>query len=545
MVDEKFEITNTDTRDEFIHAVENQEEYIAQTFGKYEEGFDEDYGFYLKENRDSINLKQVSVRRAYVLAKLSKQYNSRLSLREMYYALGAIAEYIKEFPMESSKKLNDEMTKQLNTLEILADVDRIKFTISTSPKGYFFYPFDYTYGNPQRKIAFNEELAVDVLRTWDMQDCQSIIVIEKESAVQRLIAMGFTKLTNTALVTSSGEFNRSIYRFVERFNEEFPVVVLVDGDVYGAKMISAIVMGSQRSRHLDFNTKNVYLAGLFPSVGEQIKLLNDKESKRPMNNEWAQNMLMHLKKFGLVDDQDVATWERNRTYELESLSIVFTSTDNQPIGMGIYLTEFLRLKELPVKPLPPDGIKSDFESSLTDAINDELYPDIDRIFITDMTEKLQTDLEEIIDTWAGETRDAEVEKYQEEINNYTNEADEETIKKYLIKQYCEDMTIQKYDLDKLGKSLITEGETKVIFDTDLLAEITESIRDVIDSLIEEVSPKIEELLATATVSSQLELAELDEDIEVCDLYDKVLENLKAKKEDAEKIRNALKQRLGL
>ncbi|MFX1453749.1 MAG: hypothetical protein ACFFDB_00105 [Promethearchaeota archaeon] len=545
---DKFELSDADYRNKLIEAVEKKLPFVAQRLsGKMVNLFDSDYGFYLKRDMVKQNLTQSQVLRAYSIAKASESVSVRLALREMYYVIRTNENFSKYFDGVPGKKFNSEFMDRINTLEILADVDRINFTISTGSKGYFHYPFNSVYGDPKRKILFTEELAYEVIQENELPYCQSILLCEKDAATNRLIEMGFPKLTNMVISTVQGMYNRAILRLTKRFEERFPLIFFCDADVYGNKMLSLIKFGSKRSRHLTLRStgsEKIYIAGFFPSVGEAINLPNDKEEKRPLESKEGKAMLKHLQHFDLVDDADIKVWKANKTYELDALSQHFKNTRNEPVGLGIYLVEYMRLNHIPVKPMPGDNIKDDFSENLRQKLEEDLLPKPDNSFIIDPIKAFKEAIKQIFNDFSIPIRDNELTERNEDINNYLDNLDIDTIKKYLIKQYCEYMMRRVYNMDEVLKISVEKVETVVTYtEEDLLEEIRNDVKESLDELLAKIKPKIEELLNSAKVESNLELNELDPEIEVCDLYDRILKELKVKEGDPELIREALAKRL--
>jgi len=547
---DRFEISGSDRRDELIAAIERGHEFITQKpTGKEVELFDPDYGFYLARKEAPINPNQKQILRAYALAKVSYEV-PRVALRELYYLFrgGDIAaKYGKYFDVRK-EQLYDEILERINTLEIIADMDRILFTISTSSKGYIYYPYSYDYGDAKRKVAFTEELAIETLNEWDLPDVQNVLVVEKEAAANRLIEIGFPELANTAIVTVGGAFNRAIFKFAQRFNDVWRLTFLCDGDVYGGKILSTVRYGSDRSRHLNLRVKDgIHIAGLYPDVCAKLGIPTD-EDQAPSKNKRAAKMLEHLKANKLADPRDLEAWEKDLTYELESLSQAFKSktlTDEkgapQLIGLGIYLTEFMRLKGIPPKPMPTDDVKEDFRDSLKIQAKDRLKPYIDTTFIDEAIERIREEIERVFEDFKSEVAEQELRKHEVKIDGYVDKTDVELIKKHLIAQYCKNMRKQKYSVPQVVRKVL-EAEIKLEWDEQLFQEIKEEIEKAIDELIQKIKPRIERLLQNAKWESKIELEEL-KDIEVCDLYDKILEELGADPKDAEKVRQALKARL--
>jgi len=546
---DKFEIKETDTRLKLIDAFENKKDYFAQRLdGKAVELFDDDYGFYLKNDIIKVSHKKVTTRRAYAIAKLTQRFPVRLALREMYYIIRTNSEYDQYFKGISNTKYADEFNDRVNTLEILADLDRINFTISTGSKGYFHYPFNRHYSDVRRKVLFSEELGFEVIQESELTNCQSILICEKEAATNRLLELGFAKLTNMAISTVQGTFNRAVFRFTKRFNDVFPLIYFADGDIYGSKMLSLIGFGSKRSRHLNLRnigSEKIFIAGLFPSVGEDIGLENDKEQKRPLASEQNRAMLAHLKQFNLVDESDVETWERNKTFELEALSTTFINSNKEPVGLAIYLIEYMRLNKVPVKPMPLDNELQNFLDGFNEKIEDDLFPIPDREFVTDHLRNFETKIDELFDKISIPLRDQALIDHQEKIEKYLEEIDSETIKNQLISQYCQDMELEIYDLDEIVQNSVNYAYTNIDYDNDeLIKEIETDVKEAMDKLFDLIKPKIEKLVDECKVSSDLELNEISK-MKACNLYDKVLTVLTVKEEDKLLIREALEKRLNI
>ena len=145
-------------------------------------------------------------------------------------------------------------------------------------------------------------------------------------------------------------------------------------------MNRGIQYGTINSAHLPYKFppskyKNIYLAGLYPSVAEEIGLPNDAEQKRPLSNRSARTRLEFLERHNLINQKDLDTWRRNKTYELEALSTSFRDDKGNPIGLGIYLIEYMRLKNIPIKPpLPPDDV---LKKQFDEEAKKELYSEIE------------------------------------------------------------------------------------------------------------------------------------------------------------------------
>jgi len=298
-------------------------------------------------------------------------------------------------------------------------------------------------------------------------------------------------------------------------------------------MLRTIEFGTQNSRHLPFKFPpwkypNVHLAGLYPSIAEYLGLANDVSEKRPLNNKFAKRRLEFLSRYNLIDERDIETWKRNKTYELEALSTAFKNDKGEPIGLGIYLIEYFRLFNIPIKPpLPPDDeLKRLFE----EAAHEELKREIREALLSD------NDI-----FWIMYRVRQEIEKYRESIVNmiYSKVKDEldevleqvtvNAIKYWILKQYEEDPTRKEYDYAKIAhmlkKKFIVQGEI-------VGPEIEDKLKELVKQYFEE----------NKRYSADIEFEPIHNESKQSDIYDVILRHLGAKEDDVLKIREALKWR---
>ena len=298
-------------------------------------------------------------------------------------------------------------------------------------------------------------------------------------------------------------------------------------------MLRTIEFGTQNSRHLPFKFPpwkypNVHLAGLYPSIAGYLGLANDVSEKRPLNNKFAKRRLEFLSRYNLIDERDIETWRRNKTYELEALSTAFKNDKGEPIGLGIYLIEYFRLFNIPIKPpLPPDDeLKRLFE----EAAHEELKREIREALLSD---------NEIF--WIMYRVRQEIEKYRESIvdmiyNKVKDELDKvleqvtvNAIKYWILKQYEEDPTRKEYDYAKIAhmlkKKFIVQGEI-------VGPEIEDKLKELVKQYFEE----------NKRYSADIKFEPIHNESKQPDIYDVILRHLGAKEEDVLKIRKALEWR---
>lgn len=319
-----------------------------------------------------------------------------------------------------------------------------------------------------------------------------------------------------------------------------------DGDAYGQDMLRTLEYGSKTSRHLtsvqafpESRFENIYIAGLFPSVGEKIGLSNDLEQKRPMSNEYTKKRVDFLKKYNLIDDRDIETWERNKTYELEALSTAYKDKEGNPIGLGIYLLEYMRLKEIPLKPMPVDddvALLAAFENSVYRHFDDSLEYDLDdnnpkEEMANFINEKLESSIEEIKEKILKSLN----KKYEDELQEKIDNLDAEEIRRLCIKQYEDEPKRERYLLWNVAAKIVKQADLTIDWQTEKLKEtVSKAIAEYLEALPEDFTEMYEEKV-------ELEDAEAPEENQ--SLYDVAEEYLGANPKDCEKIREALEWRL--
>lgn len=538
---ERFIIRGTDKREDFIDAIEVSRPFTTQkASGKDVEYFHESTGFILIKKDHIVSLKLPRTHRVVSVAKLS--LGAPLALREFYYAMRNKEDLVRAF--EGVKDLYPEVLSAINNMEIFCDLDRRSFTMGNFPKGQMYYGHSYTYGNAEVPIGMTENLARRALDEYEIEHAMSIVHLEKQAAVSRLIEMGFSRLTNTLITTTGGNFTRAVYALANRFHKKKHMMFFCDGDVYGNDMLRALEYGTKASRHLTpfqaFPSSIhplIHVAGLFPSVAERLGIPNDMEQKRPMQNPHVKKRIEFLQHYGLIDSRDLATWENNQTFELEALSTEYEDSEGNPIGLGIYLVEYMRLNGISCKPQPPEDNEELLEDF--DALAKEcLWNDIDE----EVTEKAP--IEKLKDMIA-EKFNSVIEKiareiYQNHIDEFTDEyvrrvtADE--IRQKVAEQYQTNPRREKYDLREIVSEMIDDFDITVEWDTKVLEEkIEEGVKAYMDSLPKELSEIYEETI------DFFDLPEPEEEIK--DFYDVVEEQIGANIEDCEAVREALEWRL--
>ena len=520
-----FSVRGTDKRSALINHT------LAQTqkpHGADVEYFSKETGFCLLRKDAKVKYDMAYVKRAVSAATLSR--GVPLALREFYYTLGQIPELVDAFSDVKAEMVYAAVLRAINDVEILCDIDRSNFTVGNLTKGFIFYAQSAIFGNKRQKIGFTEEIAREALSGNELDNCSAIIVVEKMAAATRLVTLGFSELTNSVIVTTGGNFNRAIWLIVERFKDTKKIIFLCDADPYGVDMNRTIAVGTESSRHLDFKfhpdtNENIYLAGFFPSIGERLGLPIDKEQKRPSNNKYAMQRIEFLRRYNLVDQRDYDAWLRDQTFELEGLSTTYKNIKGEPVGLPIYLLEYMRFYGIPIKPGLPDDdeLKRLFDEKAKEEFKDKIaaavtYP---RWFW-----KLYNKIQEMKD----QVTESAYEDALPDFEDCLREVTAKEIKFHINQQFIDDPTRETFDLKEIAEKL------RVKFEFDTTWDQLDDIEKAYEETMEE-QPEAE-------YGMNYEFKPIHNETFLQNEYDIALERIGAKEEDVISVRNAVEWRFG-
>jgi len=532
---EAFEIKGSDRRQELINAFSKGWTFKAQKpFGNDVRHFSPETGFVLLRKEAELDLSKKYMERVYACAQLS--LGPRLELREFYYTVRQTPELAQYFSGIKPDTIYPAVLNALNHMEIICDIDRHEFTMGNLSKGFIYDAHSYSFYDKEKKVGFTETIA-RTLDPSELETSANIIFVEKNAAATRLVEMGFSELTNSCIVTAGGNFNRAIWFLTERYKDSKNLIYLCDGDVYGDDMLRTIEFGTQNSRHLPFKFPpskypNVHLAGLWPSIAERLGLANDVSEKRPLNNKYAKKRLEFLQRYNLVDQRDIETWRRNKTYELEALSTAFKSKDTgEPIGLGIYLVEYMRLKNIPIKPpIPPD---EELKKKFDEAAHEELKREIKEAILSDSSIFwVKMAVEEVLNRFVRKIAEQIYSQHKEKLDKALEKVGPSEIKYHILKQFKEDPARKEFDYHAIAHKL------KATFNVETEVNDDEIKRILSDAISAYFKPILEE----QRWSSNVVFKPIHNEDERPSIYDIILEKLGARKEDAERIREALEWR---
>lgn len=519
--------------------MESKEDFVGQQIGGSDvEIFDPNRGFILCKQSEVLNPDLPRAQRAFAVAKLSM--GPPLELREFYYTLRGKPDLVKSFA--GTKNIYAGVLEAIKMAEIICDINRDVFTVGNIPKGFIHYGHNSAYGNPEKPQGFTENLARTVLQDYDVASAVNIIHMEKMAAATRLVSSGFSQLTNSIITTTGGNFTRGVYVLTKRFRDEKNMMFFCDGDAFGNDMLRSLEYGTMASRHLTpeqaFPSRtypHIFIAGLFPSVAESLNIPNDVEQKRPMSNPNVKRRVDFLKRYGLEDDKDMSTWERNKTYELEALSTSFRNTKDEPVGLAVYMLEFMRYNNIPCKPAPTDDdedLKEEWKDAVGNSVDYALrwHAQHDSP-ASQLREVVNTAISGVVDTIVEELKNEVLPQFEEEV---IEGATPESIRSNLMMQYQGDPRREKYSLADLADET-HEIDVRVNWNAE---ELIKRVKDTVAQYIQELKTKGELYKHDVNVHP---IEDVSGDLE--DFYDIVLRELGVKTADAEKVRKALTQRL--
>ena len=545
----KFKMENKDRRKEFLEAEETGANYISQDSSHNLIEFDRKEGFYLqKKSKLYKNWTSKGLKQLFSIIALSVK--STLELREFYYTLRT-DESLSE-PYATVDNIYQAVVSRINEAEIVCDVPREAFTVGNFPKGFLYYQYSKAFGNPEKKIGFTENIARSVLKTSEVKYAQTLIHIEKGAAATRLVSLGFSELTNSIIETTTGNVTRATEILISRLKIEKNVISFCDADSYGMDMHRALQFGSMNRAYLENKNPELEVAGLFPSVAEELNLPNDVEAKLPLNRPAFLKRMEFMKKYNLLDKRDEAVWMRNKTYELESLSPKYVSTKMkdsktgtyQPVGLAVYLIEFMRLKGIPLKPKPTENdedlmeeFKSYFNCKLDSKLNKEIDVSVD----------IDTDsIDEVLYNFVTKVKEVVINRHKNRIDSFLESMTPEKIRRLIKLYYTKHPHNEVYSMDNIVGNYLDVVKVDVH-----IANILQKIEDEIERTLESIIPKMEDDLERVfeetdqRIESEFNIKEINIPDNIPSQYTIAEKKMGIKQKDAEEVRKALKHRINV
>ena len=546
-----FRIKGTDRRQEYIDAFDHNTEFITQIIGKEVAMFTPNLGFIMLAKQEDMLFSNMRARRIRSMCEITLE--SPRALREVYYALRNRTRLVK--PFKTTKELYKAVLQTIIHTEIACDVERQRFAVGNRPSGSIFYGHHIgtantpAMSNPDRIVGFTENIARS-LRPGEVNDAMMIIHVEKNTMAGRLhTPFNYSKLTNSVITTAGGNYTRGVFALAGRFISSMPMIHCCDADAFGIDMMRTTKVGSMNSRHITldqaFNPAkypNMHFAGFYPSIGEYMGLPNDLDHKRPKNSKAVMARINFLKKHQLIDHRDEATWDRNKTYEMEALSecalssravIVDGRETHPPIGLLIYLTEYLRYYSIPCKPQPEaddEKLMEDFRWRAGLKFTSKLEGAIEE---NNPRDEIWTKTYELLKPMMQKLKTALIEKYKGALKEALDDSDADIIRDKLLLQYEDNPNREKYNLEPVLEEIFHNFEVEVNWKTD---ELMKKVKETIEEFAKDNDLETE--------TEEIEFRPVDEEDRVLrSFYDVINEEIGAKSEDVAMIQEALVWRL--
>jgi len=258
-----------------------------------------------------------------------------------------------------------------------------------------------------------------------------------------------------------------------------------------------------------------------------------------MNTDKGKAMIAFAQKYKSLDERDMQTFRRNKTYELEAMSAKYTSTkpDKEgkypPVGLGIYATEIYRFYDIPCKPKPTDDdeelvkafrrrAQTNFESDVKWALDAD-SPELP------LQNLIENKLLEIIERLKEEI----IKKYTDSLTEKVKEVTADQIREKLLHQYQNNPRRENYSLFEVVEEITKEFKIEVEWNPD---ELLQKVEDTLERYVTDRKGDI--------YSETIEFQSLPKpEEELKPFYDVVEEALGARPEDCLEVREAVEWRL--
>jgi len=547
----KFLISNKDRRVEFLAAAKENKVFESQSLSDGLVRFDTDYGFWLeRQTKKYQGWGSQGLQQLRNVIELSKR--ATLELREFYYSLRTNQELNQ--PFEHLENIYHAVLSKINEAEVVTDCFRDGFTVGNFPKGFIYYAHSDAFGNPEMKIGFTENIARSVLKEEEISTAQSIIHVEKGAAATRLVSLGFSELTNSVIETTTGNVTRGTEILLGRFSNSKKLISFCDADVYGIDMHRSLRFGTMSRPYLDNRFPFLEIAGLYPSVAHILGLSNDSETKLPLNRPNFLKRMSFLRRYGLLDKRDEGVWMSNFTYELESLSPKFVSTKikdkktgtYQPVGLAAYLLEFMRLRNIPLKPQLSSNdveVKREFDEKMVMKLRDSLKASMK--FGIENPMHLVLD---VIDHFKDEVVNEIMKREQivSQTKSHLQSIDADDVRKWVAEYFVKHPKQADYKLEGIAKRTINTAEVVLENIDSLMENLNRKIETFVNQeLVPVVTKKLNEMLEDAKnkIKERVVLAKPKVPESLPSQYDIAEKELGIREKDASLIRKALEERI--
>src|ERR671923_1241239 len=173
------------------------------------------------------------------------------TIRGMYYAtLSTVGDEKNQQKFWSGQDDSDDAIK---AIELLTNVPREEFSVTSKPKGMISGPITLNVGGDLIDCNLGSKATSQLIPT-NIRDLEIVkvkadfvMVVEKDTVLNNIRKSGFIQKYNAILLTGSGEPDRATRMMVKALNEEWkkPVVIFADADPWGLGIALRYKIGSE------------------------------------------------------------------------------------------------------------------------------------------------------------------------------------------------------------------------------------------------------------------------------------------------------------
>src|SRR5881296_77510 len=173
------------------------------------------------------------------------------TIRGMYYAtLSTVGD---EKNQQKFWNGQDDSDDAIKAIELLTNVPREEFSVTSKPKGMISGPITLSVGGDLIDCNLGSRATSQLIPT-NIRDLEIVkvkadfvMVVEKDTVLNNIRKSGFIQKYNAILLTGSGEPDRATRMMVKTLNERWkkPVVIFADADPWGLGIALRYKIGSE------------------------------------------------------------------------------------------------------------------------------------------------------------------------------------------------------------------------------------------------------------------------------------------------------------
>ena len=173
------------------------------------------------------------------------------TIRGMYYAtLSTVGD---ENNQQKFWNGQDDSDDAIKAIELLTNVPREEFSVTSKPKGMISGPITLSVGGDLIDCNLGSRATSQLIPT-NIRDLEIVkvkadfvMVVEKDTVLNNIRKSGFIQKYNAILLTGSGEPDRATRMMVKMLNEKWkmPVVIFADADPWGLGIALRYKIGSE------------------------------------------------------------------------------------------------------------------------------------------------------------------------------------------------------------------------------------------------------------------------------------------------------------